>query len=123
MLRASSGKHARLVGVCAAGGDSVPARRGFVFFSSWSMDLGHSTSPNIALKILPFLQITQPNIVQNPSLPTNYRTQHRSKSFPSSVLSEAKKVLGEICGKGKQKMDAQNRPKIVNFHMKFLPFL
>ena len=24
MLRASSGKHARLVGVCAAGGDSVP---------------------------------------------------------------------------------------------------
>ena len=25
MLRASSGKHARLVGVCPAGGDSVPA--------------------------------------------------------------------------------------------------
>ena len=24
MLRASSGKHARLVGVCRAGGDSVP---------------------------------------------------------------------------------------------------
>ena len=28
MLRASSGKHARLVGVCLAGGDSVPRRGG-----------------------------------------------------------------------------------------------
>ena len=39
MLRASSGKHARLVGVCAAGGDSVPRRRGAgdLFFFGWSI--------------------------------------------------------------------------------------
>ena len=87
------------------------------------MDLGHSTSLNIALKILPFLQITQPNIVQNPSLFPNYATQLRSKSFPSPKLGEAKKVLGEICGTGKQKIDAQNRPKITKCQHKFLPFL
>ena len=50
MLRASSGKHARLVGVCAAGGDSVPGNPrdpGICFF--W-LDLyppiDVSTSPN-----------------------------------------------------------------------------
>ena len=100
-----------------------PADPRIYFFSSWSMDLGHSTSPNIALKILPFLQITQSNIVQNPSLPVFWATPWEPKSFPSCVLGEAKKVLGEICGKGKQKMDAQNRPKIVKFQHKFLPFL
>ena len=34
------------------------------------MDLGHATSLNIALKILPFLRFTQPNIVQNPKICT-----------------------------------------------------
>ena len=87
------------------------------------METALRTSLNIAPKLLLSSQITQPNIVQNPSLLPNYATRLRSKSFPFPKLGEAKKVLGEICGTRKQKMDAQNRPKIIKFQHKFLPFL
>ena len=57
MLRASSGKHARLVGVCPAGGDSVSGGFGgaggsadLFFLASPSCVLGHSTSGKIVPK-------------------------------------------------------------------------
>ena len=52
-LRASSGKHARLVWVCPAGGDSIPAdpgdpRRAF-FWLDYIRLIGVSTSGKLAL--------------------------------------------------------------------------
>ena len=47
MLRASSGKHARLVGVCPAGGDSVPGDpRAIPFFAGFQPGESISNSPN-----------------------------------------------------------------------------
>ena len=103
----------------------TPFRRAgdFVFFSSWSMDLNHSTSPNIALKILPFFCFTQPNIVRKPALLVFYATRHRSKSCPSCVLGHPKKVPTKKHKKGKQKVGTKIRPKIVVFQLKIHPFL
>ena len=85
-------KACAVVGVRPAGGDPVPAHAPHAvhavhlsqnFFPSCV--LAHSTSPNIAPKILPFLCFTQPNIVQKPALLVFYATRHRSKSCPSCV--------------------------------------
>ena len=63
MLRASSGKHARFVGVFAAGGDSVPADpgirgirgiRGFVFFGGFSSGRMRLNLPQDDLKSMVF---------------------------------------------------------------------
>ena len=85
--------------------------------------LAHSTSPNIAPKILPFLCCTQPNIVQKPALLVFYATRHRSKSCPSCVLGHPKKVPTKKHKKGKQKVGTKIRPKIVVFQLKIHPFL
>ena len=54
MLRASSGKHARLVRVCAAGGDSVPLHplHPRIYFFWRDLDRGNavSTSPKTTPK-------------------------------------------------------------------------
>ena len=92
-------------------------------FPSPSRVLGHSTSPNIAPKILPFLCFTQPNIVQKPALLVFYATRHRSKSCPSCVLGHPKKVPTKKHKKGKQKVGTKIRPKIVVFQLKIHPFL
>ena len=130
VLRASSGKHARLVGVCPAGGDSIPVDPvdpvdpAIVFFSpSLSCVLAHFTSPNFAPKILPFLCFTQPNIVRKPALLVFYAIRHRSKSCPSCVLGHPKKLPTKKHKKGKQKVGTKIRPKIVIFQLKILPFL
>ena len=86
MLRASSGKHARLVRVCRAGCDSVSAASG-----------------GVCLAALPFLCFRSFNLLQhrsqNPSLLVFYATRHRSKSCPSCVLGHpaAFKILPFLC--------------------------
>ena len=107
-----------------AGCDPVSGRSGNLFFwPSPSCVLGHSTSLNIAPKIVPFLCFRPPDNVQNPALLVFYATRHRSKSCPSSVLGHPKKVPAEKHKKGKKKMSTRIRPKIVVFQLKILSFL
>ena len=117
-------KACAVVGVRPAGRDPVPLEPLHCSQkSSPSCVLAHSTSPNIAPKILPFLCFTQPNIVQKPALLVFYATRHRSKSCPSCVLGHPKKVPTKKHKKGKQKVGTKIRPKIVVFQLKIHPFL
>ena len=120
-------KACAVVRVCPAGRDSAPANPASPApcsnLSSPSCVLAHSTSPNIAPKILPFLCFTQPNIVRKPALLVFYATRHRSKSCPSCVLGRPKKVTTKKHKKGKQKVGTKIRPKIVVFQLKIHPFL
>ena len=124
MLRASSGKHARLSGFVLPAVTPFPADPldpAICFFlRPLPRHLGHSTSPNIALQILPLLCFTPLNIVRNPSSLVFYATQHRSNSFLSCVLGNPKKASGEKHKKGKKKMDAKKPPQIMIFSNKFV---
>ena len=73
MLRASSGKHARLVGVCPAGGDSVPLHRftGVLFFlAGFSPGDSVSTSPNISQNRWFLSGMRSPRLRSKPHLST-----------------------------------------------------
>ena len=65
MLRASSGKHARLVGVCRAGGDSISGESGesadLFFLRSLYREIDVSTSGKIVFKTSLYMEIERPD--------------------------------------------------------------